>query len=65
MKILNKIPKRSKYAEYLEALEPGKAIADLDYKTAYGLRGALYKQNCKPTMLKQVDGLYTVGLVSR
>ena len=41
MKILNEIPKRSKYADYLEALEPGKAIADLDYKTAQGLRCAL------------------------
>ena len=63
MKILNKIPKRSKYAEYLEALEPGKAIADLDYKTAQGLRWALYKNNCKPTIRKQENGLYTVGLV--
>ena len=65
MKILNKIPERSKYAEYMKVLEPGKAIADLDYKTAHGLRWYLYKNKCKTTIRKQENGLYTVGLVFR
>ena len=65
MKILNEIPERSKYSKYLKVLEPGKAIADLDYKTAKGLRLILYKNNCKPTIRKQENGLYTVGLVFR
>ena len=65
MKIVNELPQKSKYAKYLAVLEPGKAIVDLNYKTAEGLRQALYKKEYRATMIKQENGLYTVGMMFR
>ena len=70
MKVRKGVPKKkaSKYEKYLDELESGVYIEDLEKDIAEGVRQSLYVQrkkqslNYSPFIRKQEDGLFSVGL---
>ena len=62
IKVVDHLPRRGKYDDYIDLLQPGKALKGLEPSVAEGLRQALYKKDIKATKLKQLDGTYTVGI---
>jgi hypothetical protein len=65
IKIKEGLPKKEhKYATYTKNLLINHRIEGLTFQTAEGLRQYIYRVGGAPVVMKQKDGLYSVGLRS-